>query len=375
MQHDIIQRIFDQINSSAQDFEQNPNLPPANMPNSTQQTPKQRVYIGFKIYTIMLDAEGDIKEIFSSSENTRDLGEIKAVAYQVLENHKTSSAIGNLLFREYAFLFHDHSLILIDLAPVRTSLHTALAQTILIALLGECIILFIAYSLTKWIMKPILDSFDRQKEFIADASHELKTPLSVIIASSEMYDQDHDPRWVNDIKSEAERMSSLTKKLLDLSKSEQENIVFTTHNLSNIIEKSVLTTESLFYEKKLKLNYSIDEKIHFECNKEQIKELVYILVDNAIQHCDRHGHVNIFLTKNRKRIVFKVENTGKPIPVHKLDKIFERFYRGDSARDRTGGHYGLGLAIAKNIVENHHGTINAYSNKGITTFQIIWTQK
>lgn len=124
------------------------------------------------------------------------------------------------------------------------------------------------------------------------------------------------------------------------------------------------------------MNYKIGDNIYLKCNEEQIKELMGILLDNAIKHCDKCGNVNVFLDKNGKNeIILKVENTGNPIPKEEEEKIFERFYRSDNSRNRDSNRYGLGLAIAKNIVEKHGGTISAHSEKGITVFKIIWNQK
>lgn len=371
MQYDIVRRAFNQISSSKQEFNPNFNIPPVDKTNFQQ----QKIYLGFTVYDVRLDANGQLKDIISFVEGGPDFSQIEAIAREIISEHKTSSSIGNLLFQKYAYAFHDNGFMLIDLTPVTVSLRAALAQTIILIMVSECIVLLFAYLLTKWIMKPVIVSFERQKEFVADASHELKTPLSIIIASSEMYDQDHSQKWIDNIKNEAERMSSLVKKLLDLSRSEQASVVMEGLNLSKIVEKSILTMESLFYDKQLNLNYNIDEEIYLECNSEQMKELTHILIDNAIQHCDKHGYVNIFLTRNRRKIIFKVENTGEPIPLQEQDNIFERFYRSDASHNRKDNHYGLGLAIAKNIVEKHHGTISARSDHGVTTFQIVFIQK
>ena len=128
----------------------------------------------------------------------------------------------------------------------------------------------------------------------------------------------------------------------------------------------------MFFENKIKYEYYINENIFYKCNGEQIKQVVGILIDNAIKHTKKNGQVIVSLNKNKNNIVLKVKNSGEPIQKGEEEKIFERFYRSDESRNRDSKRYGLGLAIAKSIVEKHHGKIKAYSNNGITTFTVIF---
>lgn len=379
MQKDMIQRVIIEMNNFERKIikQSAPSFPITNKYEPNNDEKEKRIYLGFNVYTIMLDNFGKYYSIVNYTGVESDLKEVEIVVRKIIDEHKEKFYLGNLLSTKYAYSFtNNNSLILVDLTSTNTFLKSILLRTIILIIISECIIVLATWLLTKWIMKPVIDSFERQKEFIADASHELKTPLSVMIASAEMYYQDKDIKWVDNMKSESERMEVLVGHLLDLSASEQDNVVLNNANVSKIIENSVLTLESLFYEKKIKLNYKIGDNIYLKCNEEQIKELMGILLDNAIKHCDKCGNVNVFLDKNGKNeIILKVENTGNPIPKEEEEKIFERFYRSDNSRNRDSNRYGLGLAIAKNIVEKHGGTISAHSEKGITVFKIIWNQK
>ena len=148
-------------------------------------------------------------------------------------------------------------------------------------------------------------------------------------------------------------------------------IDFSRENLSKIVEMSVLTFESLMYENKIELEYDIQKDINIKCNSSQIKQLVAILIDNAIKHSETNGKISIALKKQKNDTVLTVSNRGKEIPKEIREKIFERFYRADESRNRDTNRYGLGLAIAKNIVENHNGKISVESEKGITTFKVV----
>ncbi|MCF0124485.1 MAG: HAMP domain-containing histidine kinase [Clostridia bacterium] len=248
-----------------------------------------------------------------------------------------------------------------------------LKTSLIIFILLEIVIIYISNKLTKWIIKPVEETFDKQKQFIADASHELKTPLAVIIASSEALENNPtEVKWIDNIKSESERMNNLITELLEMAKSEngmKEQYVI--ENISKIVERGVLTFESFIYEKNIKLDYEIQENITLSCNSSQMKQLVSILIDNSIKHCTQKGEIIIKLKQEKGNIIFTVTNTGKEIPKEAREKIFERFYRIDESRNRNENRYGLGLAIAKNIVTNHNGTINVNCENGYTTFKVI----
>ena len=220
-------------------------------------------------------------------------------------------------------------------------------------------------------VKPVLEAFDSQKQFIYDVSHELKTPIAVIMANADMIsDKTEDRKWVLNIKNESERMNKLVVSSLDLLMSdninEKEN--FSKINLSKCVEMSILTFESLIFENKLELVYEVEENIYFNCSIDRIKQLFAILVDNAIKHAKKDSKITIKLKKNKDSILLSVKNKGDSIPIDEREKIFERFYRVDKSRNRNENRYGLGLAIAKNIVNVHNGKIGVTCLNGYTTF-------
>ena len=327
------------------------------------------------VYTILIDENDNIKEIINHSNNELETKEINSLANKILNNDPKYRFVGNLYFDNYSYTYiKGNSLIIVDNSNVKLNLKSSLENSIITFIILEMLVVLISSIITKWITKPVQESFDKQKQFITDASHELKTPLSVIIASSEALEENpKEKKWLNNIKSEADRMNNLIVRLLDLATSEREiKVELKQENLSKIIELSVLTFEGKAFEKNIKLNYKIEENINYKINSNDIKQLVEILLDNAIKHSEKGENVNINLDQINNQIIFTVSNKGEAIPTGSEEKIFERFYRVDKSRNRDENRYGLGLAIAKNIVTNHNGTISAKSKDGITTFKVIF---
>lgn len=338
----------------------------------------KRIYLDFTIYTIILDRNGNFGGIINHTNNDEfDSYKIETIANDIIDKHIEDFFVGNLFIDNYAYFFTpNNTLIIIDNTNLNKILVNEFIIYLMTIILCEIIILIITYIITKWITIPVKKSFEQQKIFVADASHELKTPLSVILASADAYLSDKNDKWVYNIKNESERMTKLVKELLDLAKTEEDvEIMMQETNLSDIVEGTILTFESLFYENHIKLKYEIEPNIKILCNEDLISELMYILIDNSIKHCDKVGKVFINLFKNNKHVILEIKNTGLPISKEHESKIFERFYKVDSSRNRNSDNYGLGLAIAKNIVEKHNGSISAHSSDGYTTFKIIWNQK
>ena len=327
------------------------------------------------IYTVLLDDNDNILDVINHSNNGVSNEKISELSIKILKDKKIKTRyIGCLYLSNYSYSYlKGDTLVIFDNSKIKKSLQLSLEMSILIFSILELLIIIGSKYLTSWLIKPVKESFDKQKQFIADASHELKTPLSVIVASSEAIDIDEkNSKWLKNIEYETNRMNLLISKLLSLAKSEQRKKVrLVNNNLSKIVELSLLTFEGRAYEKDIKFNYDIEDNIFMLMDEDSIKELVEILLDNAIKHSKKKGTINLSLKKDGQ-IILLVENEGKAIPKGEEEKIFERFYRVDKARSRKDNRYGLGLAIAKNIVLLHKGKIKASSMDGITTFQVTF---
>lgn len=344
----------------------------------TQNSEPKRIFMDLEVYTIEFDENDTITNITSHTEDDTVDSKVAIIAKNIIcSSNKDTIKVGNLYFDDYSYSFGHNSLTLIDNTLTKERLQKTLLTSLLIFIILEAIIIYVSKKLTNWMIKPAVEALDKQKQFITDASHELKTPLSVILASSEALESDFQEKWIDNIKNETERMNKLITNLLDLAKLENLSTkeTYALNDLSKLIEISTLTFEGLMYEKKIELKTDIEKNISFNCNSDEVKQLSSILLDNAIKHSEQSGEIKVTLKTIKNDIIFKVMNKGTPIPQGQEEKIFERFYRVDEARSRQENRYGLGLAIAKNIVLNHNGTISANSDNGYTTFKVIFKNK
>ena len=213
------------------------------------------------------------------------------------------------------------------------------------------------------------ESYKRQKQFVSDAGHELKTPIAVVNANLELLSrQIGENQWLSNIQYENERMSALITQFLELAKTESTVPAMDNVDLSRLVYGEVLPFETMAYEQGLTLNSQLEEAIFVNGNSLQLKQLVSILIDNALRHNEGGSEIMVLLKKERGHGILSVINSGKSIPEEQKSQLFERFYRADSARTDEGGHYGLGLAIAKNIAAAHKGTIQVRCYDGKVEF-------
>lgn len=332
---------------------------------------KELMFMDLDVYVIRFDRDMNITSVYNYSDDDLTSEDIVNITKQYNKSYSRLEQI-NLFSAKYVLLMNPRNeLIIINIEDINAKLVLSAQVSILIFVLIELLTVYIVKMLTNWLIRPVEEAFLKQKQFIFDASHELKTPLSVIMTSAECLSKNpKETKWLDNIQSETERMNKLVLDLLNLAKYDNsyENRVLSVIDLSKLVEKSVLTFESLIYDKGLNLKYHIDQDVNFKCVDSEMKQLVEILVDNAIKHAYDKSTITVDLSKKKDEISLVVKNRGDKIPKEEQSKIFERFYRSDNARNRNENRFGLGLAIAKNIVLSHNGKIYVECKNGYTSF-------
>lgn len=245
--------------------------------------------------------------------------------------------------------------------------------SIFIFLLSVIVFTIISYYLSRWMIKPSEKAIKNQKIFVANISHDLKTPITIIKANADLIENEvKNKKSIKYIKQETEKLNHLVNEMLTLTRIDntisKEN--FKSFNFGDSLFDVVLPFESIAYEKGIRFNINIDEVTDYFGDESNIQKLAEILIDNAMSYTAKGGIVDVDAYENSKVVTLSVTNTGEPISDEKKVEIFDRFYRESKSRESTGNHYGLGLSIASTIVKKHNGKISIESKNGKNTFTI-----
>lgn len=344
-----------------------------------------------RIFIVILNESGTIDSLNNNGTEVTEALAQEAVT-KALETGKDQGNIKSLALR---YIIEDtadgRKIAFADTILQTRSMQTLILNSLLIMIAGMAAFFIISLFLSKWALKPVEKAWAQQNQFIADASHELKTPLTVILANLKIlltHKEDtisNQSRWIENTHTEATRMKELVENLLFLARSESDTVTYITGsiNLSDTVWKCLLPFESIAFEQGITIRENIAPSLYTLGNEGQLKQLMAILLDNACKYADRDKQVTVTLSRDQEKAVLSVNNTGEPVPQEELDHIFERFYRSDKSRVRTEnpphprsaeskeGGYGLGLSIAQTIVQNHHGKISVQSAESIgTTFTV-----
>lgn len=246
--------------------------------------------------------------------------------------------------------------------------------SIFIFLLSVIVFTIISYYLSRWMIKPSEKAIKNQKIFVANISHDLKTPITIIRANADLIENEvKNKKSIKYIQQETEKLNHLVNEMLTLTRIDntisKEN--FKSFNFGDSLFDVVLPFESIAYEKGIRFNININEVTDYFGDESNIQKLAEILIDNAMSYTAKGGIVDVDAYENSKAVTLSVTNTGEPISDEKKVEIFDRFYRESKSRERTGNHYGLGLSIANTIVKKHNGKITVESKNGKNTFTVI----
>ncbi len=323
-----------------------------------------------RFFTVWLDKEEQVNgvnvdAVFSISEE-----QAREYAVAAVEKKKERGWISVYRYKRFQ-TGEETAVVFVNGAMHRTMAGRFLLTSFLVLFGSGVIILGLFILLSKRAVKPVAESYEKQKQFITDANHELKTPLTLILSNLEIVEAEiGQNEWLDDIRIEGERMGMLVNQLVTLSRmdEEQSGLAMERFDLSGAVEDTVSEFQPLAEEREKTLTAEIEPSIIYRGEENLIRRLVSILLDNAVKYCDPGGQITLSVSK-RRHPVLVVENTYRDVDQIALEKLFDRFYRADKARTFDGG-FGVGLSIARGIARQHHGDIFVYKKNGVIGFRV-----
>lgn len=349
-----------------------PSIPfPGNTPEFEPDFAESPIFQLSTFYSVAVTYDGKTIEIINSQQNLHSDNDLEELAKKVIKNNRTKGSVNNLAY--YKADKSGYTLVVfMDNTVINENASLLFRYTLIFGGIALILFFFLSTYLAKKIVQPLEESYKKQKQFISDAGHELKTPVSVVNANAELLSREIGKnRWLDNILYENERMGLLVGQLLELAKTESVTPQMEHIDLSRLVQGEALPFETVAFEKGLELICNVENEISIEGNSSQLKQLVSILLDNGIQHSQNGKAVYLRLIKEHGCVHFSVINTGDEIPLEQREHIFERFYRTDSARTGEDNHYGLGLAIAKAITDSHKGKIEVLCHNSFVEFRVI----
>ncbi|MCC8182654.1 MAG: HAMP domain-containing histidine kinase [Clostridiales bacterium] len=255
----------------------------------------------------------------------------------------------------------------VDISYEQSMLGQAAVNTLLVGLAALTVLFVISVFLARWAVRPVERSWAQQRQFVADASHELKTPLTVILSNTDLLEEeelsDQARHWTENIHTGGAQMRELVEQLLLLARSDSDQgqpVNVQPVDLSDLAETAALMFEPVAFEAGKLLAQEIQGEIIVEGDPSRLKRLLDILLDNAVKYAAPGGQIRLSLRSEGRRALLTVSDQGTPLEKEELERIFQRFYRADEARSTQG--FGLGLSIAQSIAQEHHGRLWAESD-------------
>lgn len=329
--------------------------------NFTPETPFET-----RFFTVTLDDDGEILET--------DLGKIAAItennatqyAKKIFKGHSDK---GFCSIYRYNVLTNDDDIMIVflDCRQNLESLKTFGVVSIGVSALGLLAVFLLVLVFSKIVFKPVEESYNKQKIFITDASHEIKTPLTIIEANTELIEMENGKnQWTKSTRNQISRLSRLTNQLVTLAKLDEsaDEKIKSEIDLTNVIRKTVENFQPSARLQNKRINIDIESNICIKADEKAMIQLMDILMDNAIKYSPQNTDINVRLRRKNKKVQIDFSNYAENIYAGNLDIIFERFYRMDTSRNSETGGSGIGLSVAKSIVQAHKGKISAVSYDG-----------
>ena len=333
----------------------------------------QETQFSTRYFIIRINDQEEIIETNMQHIASVNQEQAEEILEKVLEKNKNTGYYDN--YRYKITSNEDGELIVfLDCTIQLNNLKNLINQSLIIITVGLVIVFVLVSVLSKKALTPIIENIERQKQFITNAGHELKTPVAVIMANADVMEMTstENIEWVKSIKKQASRLDVLIKSLLNLANVEENKLKtnYTQFSITELINEQIEDFKAIAKDRNIVYENKNDILIYADINR--IKELITILLDNALKYTQESGKIEIKVEKQGKNIKIQFANTCENIKNINTKKIFDRFYRVDKSRSKSKEGYGIGLSIAKSIVESHKGKITAEINKeNMICFTII----
>ncbi len=329
---------------------------------------------GVVYYMVVMDESGNLIHMLNDIDPIMSDEELQKLAENLIQKGKNSGQLGSLRYLVSSNAEGYHIVTLMDNTILTDSTKTLIRNTLIVGLVMTLISLGLAVIFARAITRPIEENDQKQRQFVSDAGHELKTPIAVIQTSLDMLIRENGHnQWTENIAYENEKMKNLVTDLLDLAQLENQKFRMMPTNMSRVLLSELLPLESIAFEKGIQIESAIEENVMLEGVEAKLKQLVTILIDNAMEHSQSGNLIRINLYPKQKSIYFTVANQGEKLSEDQKKHLFDRFYQTDTSRTKEG-HYGLGLSIAKAIVELHGGSISVIDQDGWISFQCVFSK-
>lgn len=313
-----------------------------------------------RYFSVFLTEDGTVISVNTGKIAAVDSTTAVEYAQTVIETGHLQGFMGDYRYTIY-YVGNEIHIIFLDYGREMGSFRTFLFTSTGVGVIGLLAVLLLLIFLSGRIVKPFSESYEKQKQFITDAGHELKTPLTIIDADAEVLEMDiGDNEWLRDIQTQTKRLAELTNSLILLSRmEEQPQIEKIEFPISDLVEEAVETFQALAKTKNKTISTQIQSMLSMSGDEKSIRQLVTILLDNAIKYSNAGGRIEVVLKKQKNTLFLSVWNTAESVSQESLTHLFDRFYRADKSRNSQTGGYGLGLSIASAIVNSHKGRIIA----------------
>lgn len=327
-----------------------------------------------RFFSVLLGQDGQVLQTDTVQIAAVDDETAGLYAQSVMESGRTTGFLND--YRYLVLAEEEHTrVIFLDCGRSLSSFRTTLLASVALSLLGLLAVLALLLILSHRIVRPVAESYEKQKQFITDAGHELKTPMTIINADAELAEMEcGENQWLADIRRQTERLTGLTNDLIYLSRMEEEKppLQVIEFPLSDVAEEMALPFLAPAKSQEKELALHIQPMLSFTGDEKAIRQLISILLDNALKYSPSGGLLELHLEKQGRNILLTVSNTTiQPVDEDKLSHFFDRFYRSDQSRNSQTGGYGLGLSIARSIVLAHKGKIRAESRNGMSLSVVV----